>query len=214
MTFTGDELAALVIAVCFAAGLNLPGTVATLGLLGRAGLIGLPAPLSVTADWWVIGACGALFALEFVADKIAGLDLVWNTLQTFIRVPAGAVLAWSATASLSPKAQLLAVIAGGLISLIAHGGKLAVRGVVTTSPEPFSNVLVSAAEDASAIGLTWFATAHPYAAAALALTALALIVVAIRWIIRMARNFWRTGRYASSVASSSASTSSSPHGEG
>ena len=200
MTFTNEEIAALVIALSFAAGLNVPGTVATLGVLGRTQMIALPEPLAVVSDWWVIGASAALFAFEFVADKIAGFDLVWNALQTFIRVPAGAVLAWGATASLSPQAQVAAVVGGAVISLIAHVGKLAMRGAVTTSPEPFSNVLVSAAEDAAAIGLTWFAMTHPYVAATIVLVALATIILAIRWVVRTARAAWRRQVEASHAA--------------
>jgi hypothetical protein len=191
MTFTTDEIAALVIALSFAAGLNVPGTVVTLGLLGRSGVIALPEPLALVSDWWVIGPAAALFLFEFVADKIAGLDLIWNALQTFIRVPAGAMLAWSATASLSPRAQLVALVGGAVISLIAHSGKLAIRGAVTASPEPVSNILVSTAEDVAAIGLTWFAATHPYLAATLAVVALVTIVLMIRWVWRTARAFWR-----------------------
>jgi hypothetical protein len=187
VTFTSDEIIALVIAMSFAAGLNVPATVATLGILARTGVIALPAPLEVVSDWWVIGASAAVFAFEFVADKIAGFDLIWNALQTFVRVPTGALLAWSATASLSPKAQLLAALAGAAISLLAHSGKLAVRGVVSTSPEPFSNVAVSVAEDVAAIGLTWFATAHPFVAAGIVLVLLAGVVLTLRWIIKALR---------------------------
>jgi hypothetical protein len=122
-----------------------------------------------------------------VADKIAGFDLIWNALQTFIRVPAGALLAWSATASLSPKAQMVAVVAGAAISLIAHGGKLALRGAVSASPEPFSNIVVSATEDAAAIGLTWMATAHPFLAAGIVSVLLMVIILTVRWTIRALR---------------------------
>jgi hypothetical protein len=187
VTFTSDEIIALIIATSFAAGLSVPATVATLGILARAGAIALPAPLEVVSDWWVIGASAAVFAFEFVADKIPGFDLIWNALQTFVRVPAGALLAWSATASLSPKAQLFAALAGAAISLLAHSGKLAVRGVVSASPEPFSNVAVSVVEDVAAIGLTWFATAHPFVAAGIVLVLLAGVVLTLRWIFNALR---------------------------
>jgi Domain of unknown function (DUF4126) len=97
------EIVALIVATSFAAGLNLPATVATLGLLERAEVVTLPSSLQLLANWWVIGASLVLFTIEMVADKIPGFDLIWNALQTFIRVPAGAVLAYAATNQLSPE---------------------------------------------------------------------------------------------------------------
>ena len=98
MGFDPQHLAALVIAVSFAAGLNVYATVATLGLLARFGGLILPGELDLLSNWWIIGASGALFAIELVADKIPLLDLIWNALQTFVRVPIGAVMAYAATA--------------------------------------------------------------------------------------------------------------------
>src|SRR5687767_9742808 len=95
------ELVALVVATSFAAGLNVSATVATIGVLARAGVMVLPDGLDVVSSWWVIGAALGLFVVEFVLDKIPGIDLLWNALQTFVRVPAGAVLAYGATAELS-----------------------------------------------------------------------------------------------------------------
>ena len=182
-----NEIVALIVAICFSAGLNVPATLATLGLLARGDLIELPGQIAMLESWWVIGASAGVFAFEFVADKIAGLDLIWNALQTFIRVPAGALLAWSATTSLSPEGQLVAVIGGALISLAAHSGKLALRGAVSASPEPVSNIAVSLTEDVVAIGLTWFATQHPFIAAAIVIALLAAIALVIRWAVRALR---------------------------
>jgi hypothetical protein len=179
---SADDIVAMIVAVSFAAGLNLYATTATLGLLARADWIALPTPIAMLSNEWVIAASLVLFAIEFVADKIPFLDLVWNGLQTFIRVPAGALLAWSASTSLSPGNQLIATLAGGAIALAAHGGKLAVRGAVTASPEPFSNIVLSVAEDVVAIGLTWFATQYPYLAAAIALALLVTIVIVVRLV--------------------------------
>ena len=123
----GQELVALIVAVSFAAGLNVYATVATLGLLAHAGLLVLPESLHLLASWWVIGASVALFGVEFFADKIPAFDLVWNALHTFIRVPVAALLAWRATATLTPGEQLAATLLGGLIALAAHGGKIAAR---------------------------------------------------------------------------------------
>jgi len=184
---SGDQLAALIIAVSFAAGLNVYATVGTLGLLGRSGFVVLPGSLDLVQNWWVIGACAVLFALEFVADKIPVLDLVWNVLQTFVRVPVAAVLAYAATSSLSPAWQIAAASAGGAIAFAAHGGKTAARVAVTPSPEPASNFALSLAEDAVAVALTWFATRHPFIAATIVLVILGTMAVMIRWIIRLLR---------------------------
>jgi hypothetical protein len=187
--FGPDEIVATMVAVSFAAGLNVYATVATLGLLGRVNLVALPGPIAMLSNEWVIGASLALFVLEFFADKIPVFDLFWNALQTFIRVPAGALLAWSATTSLPPAGQLIAALAGAAIALAAHGGKLAIRGAVTASPEPMSNIALSLGEDVVAIGLTWFATEHPYLAAGIALALLVAIALVIRWVWRALKKY-------------------------
>jgi hypothetical protein len=186
-----NELVALLVAVSFAAGLNVYATVATLGLLARAGLLPLPASLHLLDSWWIIAACVVLFLVEFFADKISAFDLIWNALHTFVRVPIAALLAYAATSQLSPGKQLLATMGGGLIALAAHGGKTAVRAAVTPSPEPISNIGLSFGEDALAIFLTWFATQHPYSAAAIVIVLLAIIIVLIRWIVRALRALFR-----------------------
>jgi len=184
MKLPGEELAALLVAVSFAAGLNVYATVATLGLLAHAGALALPAPLHLLANWWVIAASGALFAVEFFADKVPAFDLIWNALHTFIRVPVAALLAYQATSSLSPGEQMAATLAGGLIALAAHGGKTAARAVVTPSPEPFSNIALSLGEDALAVFLTWLATWKPWIAATIAGVLVVLVVLMVRWVWR------------------------------
>lgn len=191
MKFSGDQIIAAVVATSFAAGLNVYATVATLGLLARAEVLSLPPSLNILGSWWVIGISGALFAVEFFADKIPAFDLVWNTLHTFIRVPVAALLAYKATAALSPTQQLLATAAGGLIAFAAHGGKTAARAAVTASPEPFSNAALSLGEDGFAIFLTWFATRHPYSAAAIVAVLLLIIVLLARWVLRSLRALFR-----------------------
>ncbi len=126
-----SELVALLVAVSFAAGLNVYATVATLGLLAHAGVLPLPPALYLLSNWWVIAAGGVMFVIEFFADKIPAFDLIWNALHTFIRVPAAALLAYGATSTLSPWEQFAATFAGGAIALAAHGGKTAVRAAVT-----------------------------------------------------------------------------------
>jgi len=183
-------------ATSFAAGLNVYATVATLGLLGRFGVIALPSSLDVLQSWWIIGVALALFGLEFFADKIPAFDLIWNALHTFIRIPVAALLAYVASSHLSPGLQLASAAAGGLIAFAAHGGKTALRAVVTPSPEPFSNMALSFGEDAGAIGLTWFATQHPYIAAGVVAVLLIVVVLLMRWVIRALRGLFLRARTA------------------
>ena len=182
--FGGPELVGLIVAISFAAGLNLYATVATLGLLAHAGLLDLPSGLHLLASWWVIAASGVLFAVEFFADKIPAFDLFWNALHTFVRIPVAALIAYGATSQLSPEKQLLAALAGGAIALAAHGGKTAARVAVTPSPEPVSNFMLSAGEDTLAVFLTLLASRHPIAAALIVAAFLVVIVVVMRWIVR------------------------------
>jgi hypothetical protein len=194
MSLDGSELLPTMVAVSFAAGLNVYATMATLGLLARFGVLALPPPIVFLSNEWVIGVSLVLFLIEFVADKIPLFDLVWNALQTFIRIPAGAFLAWSSAASLSPAGQVTVALAGAAIALAAHGGKLAMRSAVTASPEPVSNIVLSLVEDLVAIGLTWFAAEYPLLAASLALVLLATIVLVIRWVWRALRASLRGAR--------------------
>lgn len=182
---------ALLIAVSFAAGLNVYATVATLGLLAHTHWIMLPASLSVLGNWWIIGAAAALFGVEFFADKIPAFDLVWNALHTFIRVPIAALLAYQAASGLSPLEQAAAAAIGGTIALAAHGGKTAVRAAVTTSPEPFSNIALSSSEDVVAVGLTWLATVHPYIAGSIALAAVVVTILLIRITWKALKSLFR-----------------------
>jgi hypothetical protein len=182
MKLPQEELVALLVAVSFAAGLNVYATVATLGLLARAGVLALPPALHLLTNWWVIGAGIALFVVEFFADKVPAFDLIWNALHTFIRVPVAALLAYQAASALSPGEQLAATLAGGVIALIAHGGKTAVRAAVTPSPEPFSNITLSLGEDVLAVFLTWMATWSPWVATSIALSLILITILLVRWV--------------------------------
>jgi hypothetical protein len=186
-----NQLTALVLAVSFAAGLNVYLTVAVLGLLVRFEFLALPPSLNTVASWYVIVPCSVLFVIEFFADKIPIFDLVWNALQTFVRVPVAALLAYGATAQLSPEMQALATLLGGAIALAAHGGKIAARTAVSHSPEPFSNIALSLGEDAFVVFLTWFATRHPYWASAIVLTCLLIILFVVRFVLRSMRSLFQ-----------------------
>ena len=186
-----SELFALLVAIGFAAGLNLYATVAVLGLLARFGHLPLPPGLQLLESWPVIGASLTLFVIEFFADKIPAFDLMWNALHTFIRVPVAGLLAYQATSQLSPERQLLATLLGAAVALAAHGGKTAARAAVTPSPEPLSNISLSMGEDVLAVGLTWLATRHPYVAGTLALLFVVVIFFVVRLVVRAMRALFR-----------------------
>ncbi len=133
------------------AGINLYATVATLGLLGRFADLKLPGELEVMTSWWVIGVALFLFVIEFIADKIQFVDSAWDTIHTFIRIPAGAVLAATAFGDFDRSVQLIALLLGGGLALSSHGTKAATRALINTSPEPVSNILVSLGEDLLAV---------------------------------------------------------------
>jgi hypothetical protein len=194
MPFTPSTIAALVIAASFAAGLNVYATVLTLGLLAHAHWAALPPGLEALSSWWIIGVSGTLFAVEFVADKIPGLDLLWNGLHTFVRVPIAALLAYRATSQLTPQMQLLATGVGAAIALAAHSSKTAARALVTPSPEPVSNIALSTGEDAAAVGITWLATQHPWTAAGIVIVLLLITVLMVRWVVKALRELWQRFR--------------------
>ena len=194
MRIPSNELFAVLTAICFAAGLNVYATVATLGLLAHAGVIPLPPALHILSSWYVIACSAFLFLMEFFADKVPVLDLLWNALHTFVRVPVAAFLAYAATSQLSSGMQLLATLLGGAIALVAHGGKTALRAAVTPYPEPISNITLSLAEDALAVFLTWFATRHPYWAAIIALAFVLVILALMRWVVGALRSMFRRAR--------------------
>jgi hypothetical protein len=184
MSFSPANITALVVAASFAAGLNIYATVLTLGILARTQWVALPPGLDSLGHTWVLVVCGIMFAMEFVADKIPAFDMVWNALHTVIRVPIAALVAYHASSQLTPQMQILATAIGAAIALAAHGSKTAVRAAVTPSPEPISNIALSTTEDAAAIGLTWFATHHPFLAASVALVFLVAAILAARTLLR------------------------------
>jgi hypothetical protein len=184
MSFNPANITALIIAASFAAGLNIYATVLTLGILARTHWVALPPGLDSLGQTWVLVVCGIMFAMEFVADKIPGFDMVWNALHTVIRVPIAALVAYHASSQMSPQMQVLATAIGAVIALAAHSSKTALRAAVTPSPEPISNIALSSTEDVAAIGLTWFATHHPLIAAFIALILLSAAIIAARALLR------------------------------
>jgi hypothetical protein len=177
-------------------GINLYATVLTLGVLQRLKLVKLPGGLDMLGEWWVIGLAAALYLIEFVADKIPAVDSAWDAIHTFIRVPAGAILAASAFAEFDPAVETTALILGGGLALGSHGTKAATRLAANTSPEPVSNVTLSVTEDLVAFGSTILMAFFPVVM--LVVVAIFLIVMiwltpkiirALRWLIaRFSRN--------------------------
>jgi uncharacterized protein DUF4126 len=131
--------------------------------------------------------------LHFFADKIPAFDLLWNTLHTFVRIPLAALIAYGATSQLSPGVQVATTALAGVIAAVAHTGKFAARAAVTPSPEPFSNMALSVGEDTVAVGLTWFATVHPYWSAAIVAVLLVLTVILIRMFAKAVRSLFARG---------------------
>ncbi len=172
-------------------GINLYATVLTLGLLARFHLANLPGDLSYLSHGWILGVAGALYAIQFVADKIPAVDSVWDIVHTFIRVPAGAVLAATAFADFDPKVRVLAVLLGGGVALTSHSAKTATRLAANTTPEPFSNFILSLLGDGIAIGGTFLTVFHPVVIVVLVVIAVVLSVVLFRWIFRVLKRVFR-----------------------
>ena len=142
---------AIAMGASWVSGINLYASVATLGLLGRFADLQLPGELHVLTSWWVIGVAIALYVIEFVADKVPYVDSTWDVIHTFIRVPAGAVLAASAFGDFDKGIQMIALLLGGGLALSSHGTKAATRAMLNASPEPVSNVVASVVEDILAV---------------------------------------------------------------
>lgn len=160
-------------------GINLYATVATFGLLERFKLVDLPGSLDVLANPYVIGVAAFLYVIEFVADKIPYVDTVWDAVHTFIRVPAGAVIALAATTSMNPAAQMIALLIGGTLALSTHGTKATMRAAANTSPEPVSNWTLSILEDVFVIGAAILATLNPM----IIVVAMLIFLIVLAWII-------------------------------
>lgn len=159
-------------------GINLYATVVTLGLLERFHLVKLPGEMNVLGNWWVIGLAGGMYLVEFVADKIPAVDSVWDAIHTFIRVPAGAILAATAFADFDPGIKWAAMIIGGGIALGSHGTKAATRLAANTSPEPVSNFVLSVGEDIFTFGSTVVMAFFPV----VILVAVVIFLILLVWL--------------------------------
>lgn len=178
------EIIALSMGVAWASGINLYAVLLVLGLGGASGNIALPAELALLENPLVIGAAGLMYMVEFGADKIPGVDTAWDTLHTFIRLPAGAMLAAGAVGEAEPAIILAAAIVGGSVAATSHLVKSGSRMVINTSPEPVTNWTASIAEDISVVGAIWLALNHP-------LLLLILLAVFIGLAIWLLPKLWR-----------------------
>ncbi|MBK9173022.1 MAG: DUF4126 domain-containing protein [Blastocatellia bacterium] len=151
----------LALGSAWTSGINLYATVSVLGLLQRLGGVKLPGGLDVLDNWWIIGIAGGLYIIEFFADKIPYVDSVWDVVHTFIRVPAGAVVAYAAVADMDPAIVIPATLIGGGFAFASHGTKAAARMGANLSPEPVSNWTLSIVEDIIAFGGTFLAVFAP-----------------------------------------------------
>jgi hypothetical protein len=137
----------LALGTAWTSGINLYATVTVLGLLQKFGATKLPGGLDVLDNWWIIGVAGFLYAIEFFADKIPYIDSVWDVIHTFIRVPAGAIVAYAATNQMDESVGIIATLLGGGLAFSSHGTKAALRAGANLSPEPVSNWVLSLTED-------------------------------------------------------------------
>jgi hypothetical protein len=173
------NIIALSMGAAWASGINLYATVFMLGYMGMTGNIVLPDELQLLTDPMVMAAAGFMYCVEFFADKIPGVDSGWDTMHTFIRIPAGAMLAAGAVGDVSPAVELTAALLGGTLAAGSHVTKAGSRLLINTSPEPVTNWGASISEDLLVIAGLWTALHHPV----LFLIALVVFVVLMIWLL-------------------------------
>lgn len=188
------QILSLAMGAAWTSGINLYATVAVLGLLQHFGLARLPGGLHVLDNWLVIGLAAFLYMVEFVADKIPYVDSVWDVVHTFVRVPAGALMALSATTELDPKLQVVAFLLGGGLALSTHGTKATVRAAANASPEPVSNWALSITEDIFAFGAATLAALHPAAILVIILIFLLILAWILPKVLRRIRRMFASAR--------------------
>lgn len=181
------EALSLAMGTAWTSGINLYATVAALGIAGQLEMIQLPEKLQVLMHPAVIAIACTMYVIEFFADKIPYVDNGWDVLQTFIRVPAGAILAARSLGPMNPALELVALLAGGTVALAAHGTKATTRLAINVSPEPVSNWIASVSEDVTVLGSIWMIFNHPLIMLLFLLGFFALAVWLIPKIFRFAK---------------------------
>ena len=198
-----DSFSALAqaLGVAYAAGINVPATVAMLGVAQQRGWIGhLPAGLDVVGNTWVIALAGGLYLIEFVITLVPGLASVWETVQSVIRPPAAAVLAVATVYDLNPVMIVPAILLGGGLALTTHGTKLGLRYAVDASPEPVTNGLANLAELTTIASIALAVWNHPYLTLSVALGLLVLLILLVRRIVLALRRLLSGQWYRATVA--------------
>ncbi|RPI29356.1 MAG: DUF4126 domain-containing protein [Acidobacteria bacterium] len=185
---------ALALGSSLTAGLNLYITVLTLGLMHRYEILSLPGQLEGLSNPWVMAAAAVLLVIEFVADKVPYVDNIWDSVHTFIRVPAGAFLASSAMGDAPSHITWIAALLGGFVTLTSHGAKTSTRLAVNSTPEPFTNWFLSITEDVLSLGLLWLVSSHPYVAVVSALILLLIFFGLIYMFYRFLKYLFRRPR--------------------
>ena len=178
----------------FAAGINLYATVAILGLASRYGWVSLPEQYRVFDNDIIIGTALVLYVVEFFADKIPWVDSAWDAIHTVIRPVGGALIAVSTLGDVSPTTEGLVALLGGTLAAGTHFTKSGTRAVANTSPEPFSNWILSISEDIFVMGLGFIALKYPLVAAAVVLVGVVLMLIFATWIVRAVRRRWTRPR--------------------
>ena len=173
------ETISLAMGAAWGSGINLYATILVLGLLGATDNMVLPQSLEILTNPLVIGAAGLMYIVEFVADKIPGVDTGWDTLHTFVRIPAGVLLAACAVGDVNPAVAVAAGILGGGLSASTHAAKSGTRLLINTSPEPVSNWTASVLEDVAVITGVWAALVHPW----VFLVILILFILLLIWFL-------------------------------
>ncbi len=176
---------ALTMGVGWASGINLYAAVLVLGLAGATGNVQLPAELTVLQDPLVIFAAGVMYAVEFFADKVPGVDTGWDALHTFIRIPAGAMLAAGAVGDVTPALEIAAGLMGGTMAGASHLTKASTRALINTSPEPFTNWVASISEDLMVLGGMWAMFNHPLLFLCLMIVFIALVIWLLPKLLRL-----------------------------
>lgn len=181
----------LALGSAWTSGINLYATVSMLGLLQKFAGVKLPGGLEALDNWWIIGIAGGLYIVEFAADKIPYVDSVWDVVHTFIRVPAGAVVAYAATSQLDPVVTISAALLGGGLAFASHGTKTAARVTANLSPEPISNWTLSIVEDVIAFVGTLLAVFAPIVIAVILIVFLILFLWFLPKIVRRLLRMFR-----------------------
>ncbi len=185
---------ALALGSSLTAGLNLYITVLTLGLMQRFDILHLPSGLEPLSHTWVLATAAVLLVIEFAADKVPYLDSTWDAIHTFIRVPAGAVLAASALGDVPGPVLWGAALLGGTVAFTSHSAKASTRLAVNSTPEPFSNWFLSFAEDGLSLIVLWLVSNHPFLAVLVSAILICLFLAVIYFFYRFFRMIFRPRR--------------------